>query len=143
VNQITATLGRLQTARTLPEILDAAYAAFEHIIAVLRHHQQQAGAAFPAFVLAAAVAGNGRDDITDAPSLARAAAPAMPGAPDLMAGASIDDAAFALAELSSLLDVRLSAGAATTASQADRACCEHAAQEAARIGELLGWARQP
>lgn len=144
MDRITIARARLDSASTLPGLLDAAYDAFEDILAVLRCHQDRAGGAFPAFVISAAAAGNGRDDIADAPSLPPATAPASPAMPaGLMAGASIIDVALALVGLSQALAARLIDAASSAPGPADRACCQHAAHQAGRISSLLGWARQP
>jgi hypothetical protein len=143
VNRITAATTRLEAADTLPGLLDAAYDAFEDILALLRHHQDHADGALPAFVIAAAAAGNGRDCIADAPSLPPAATPARPPATpgDLMADASVNDVALALTTLSTMLATTLNGYATIVPGAADRASCEHAARHAARISSLLGWAR--
>lgn len=144
MDRISAASARLESASTLPAVLDAAYDAFEGILAVLRHHQEHAGGAFPSFVIAAAAAGNGRDDIADAPSLPPAAAPASPAAAaGLMAGASITEVALTIGGLSQALAARLTAAASSAPGPADRASCQHAAHQAARITSLLAWARQP
>lgn len=139
MNLITAARARLETADGLPATLDAAYDAFESILAVLRHHQERAGHGFPAFVLAAGAAASGRDRIAGAPSLPPPAAPASAG--DLLdacgwAHVAAEVAALGQALVNSLLI------AAGTASAADQAACRHAVAQAARIWSLLAGASQ-
>lgn len=138
MNRITTARIRLDAAAGLPATLDAAYDAFESILAVLRHHQENAGHAFPAFVLAAAAAANGRDQVAGAPALSPPAAP--PGAAGDVPGPSgWAHAAAEAAALSHELVSRLLA-AAGTAGARDQAACQHAAARAARIWSLLAGA---
>lgn len=140
MNRITTARARIEDARTTPATLDAAYDAFETILAVLRHHQERAGHGFPAFVLAAAAAATGRDRIAAAPSLPSATPP--PPAGDLLdasrpAQVAAEATALSHALVNSLL---LAAG---TAGAADQAACRHAAAQAARIWSLLAGASPP
>ena len=134
MNTITAARTCLEAADSLPATLDAAYDAFETILAVLRRHQERAGHGFPAFVLAAGAAASGRDHIGAAPSLPPAAGPPaagdLPGAPT-WAQAAAEAAALSHALVNSLLI------AAGTAGAADQAACRHAVAQAARIWSLL------
>src|SRR5262245_2763465 len=99
---------RLRRATTVAAVLYAAYDAFENILAVLRHHQERHEGAFPAFVLSAAAAGNGRDCIAEAPSLpARGSRRCPSRGADLLASNSVVDVAAALAGLSHDLSLRL------------------------------------
>src|SRR5258708_21849809 len=145
MNRITATRARLDHADDLPGVLDAAYDAFQDILAVLRHHQEHVGHAFPAFVLAAGAAATGRDWIARAPSLPRAATrPAAPvSSEDLLSDLHWVDVALHVARASRILASRLIASADGAAQPGDRASCEGAAGYAARIDERLGGARQP
>ena len=69
MNRIIRASERLTAAIDLPGVLDSAYDAFEDVLAVLRHHQEDDEAAFAAFMFAACAAANGRDWIAWAPAL--------------------------------------------------------------------------
>ena len=60
---------RLEHAVGLTAVMDAAYDAFENLLAVIREHEDPANGLFAAFMFAAASAANGRDAILFAPSL--------------------------------------------------------------------------
>jgi hypothetical protein len=137
VNRITASRARLEAADSLPATLDAAYEAFETILAVLRHHQERAGHGFPAFVLAAGEAANGRDRVAEAPSLPPPAA--APATGDVLGACAWGHVAAEAAALSHAL-VNSLLIAAGTASPADQDTCRHAVAHAARIWSLLAGA---
>lgn len=136
MDRLTSAQHRLAAAIDLPGLLDAAYDAFEDMLGILRH-QQDDESAFPAFVMAAAAAANGRDWIAGADSLP----PAVPREP----AGGLSDATTAvdvarIVALSSELAARLTAFAASTGGAGDRQCCESAAAEAASISALLAGA---
>lgn len=142
MNPITAAHVRLDHAADLPALLDAAYDAFEAIRITLRHHQERAGSAFPAFVLAASAAADGRDWIADSASLP--APVSRPGGATADPGAD-GDWGSAAAEVTALGDAiasRLSTASADAAAGRDRTACLQAARHAARIGSLLCGARR-
>jgi predicted RNase H-like HicB family nuclease len=56
-------------AENLPEVLDAAYEAFEAMLAVIRQHDDPSNPLFVPMVLAAGSTANGRDNVLFAPSL--------------------------------------------------------------------------
>ena len=60
---------RVQAAAALPEVLESAWRAFECMLAEAEAHEDPATPLFPAFVLAATAAANGRDAVLLAPSL--------------------------------------------------------------------------
>lgn len=131
---------RLQAARGVPEILAAAYDAFEQLLLTIREHEHRAEGLFAAFLMAAASAADGRDALTFAPSLptplprpgdtARATGnPALP--PD------IDEVADELADLSQVLVLGLGVAASQAPDPADRAAITEAAQSARSIRSLL------
>jgi len=129
----------LQSAAGLPATLDAAHRAFATLLAVLRHHQEDDETAFPAFVLAANAAANGRDWIADAPSLpASRSLPA--GHADLLPDADIAEVAAQVTAVSCQLVRRLAALAAAAADPGDRSACLRAAGQASAICDLLGGA---
>ena len=138
MDRLTRARHRVVTATDLPGILDVAYDAFEGMLAVLRRHQEDNESLFPAFVMAAAAAANGRDWIAGADSLP----PAVPREPagGLSDATTAVDVARVVAALSSELAARLTAFAASTGGAGDRQCCESAAAEAASISALLAGA---
>lgn len=124
--------GRLEQAEGIPDLLGAAYGAFEHILATARLAEGRAGIVLlPAFTLAAAAAASGRDAIASALSLPSATLLAPPGP----AQGSGGDVADHLAVVALVLQKRLAAAEVSAA--ADRAACGDGAAQAARIHELL------
>ena len=104
LGRIAAVRGRLEQASDLAGVLDAAYEAFEAMLAVIHGQEDRAGAGFAAFVMSAASAANGRDAVAAAPSLPSAVAPGgLLAAGGLAADVSEDEAAAAVALLSRLL----------------------------------------
>lgn len=142
MNQITAARARVDQARDLPGLLDASYGAFEGMLAVIRHHEERDEGSFPAFILAAGAAANGRDWIAAAPSLPPPAAP-PPGTCDLLADLTVAQVAITVAALSDLLAARLTGAAAVAGDPADRDSCTSAARHAARVRSLFAGAREP
>jgi hypothetical protein len=114
------------------------------MLTVIRCHEERDDAAFAAFILSAAAAANGRDQVAAAPSLPSGAAVIRHTAETngVMAEPGVTEVALALAGLSDLLASRLAAATAA-AGPADREACLHAARHATRIGALLGGAREP
>ena len=142
VDYLTSARQRVVVAAAdLPDVLDAAYDAFEDMLVLLRQHQEDDEAAFPAFVMAAAAAANGRDWIAGADALPCAAprnqADGLPG------GTSTEDVASAVAGLSREVDRKLTSAAASAESPSDRLSCNRAAAEAATIAALLSGASPP
>jgi hypothetical protein len=123
---------RLESAEDIPDLLGAAYGAFEHILATARLAEGRVGVALlPPFTLAAAAAASGRDAIASARSLPSSAtlAPSRPSEGDG------DDIADHLAAVALTLQERLVA--AEVSADADRLACADGAAQAARIHELL------
>src|SRR5712692_2568138 len=102
---ITESHGRLAAATGLRSLLWASCEAFEVMLAVLRHHQEDDQSAFAALVLAGNAAANGRDCIAFAPSLPIAA---RVGEADVLARASVTDVMLAVSGLARDLANRLS-----------------------------------
>ena len=75
---IPTTRERVQHAAGLAAILDVAYDAFEDMLRLLRAHEDPASGLFPAVMMAAASAADGRDAIAFAPSLPRVRAKTRP-----------------------------------------------------------------
>jgi len=142
VTVISRALEHLATATEAADVLDSACKVFEDLLAVLRRHQEDEVSAFPAFVLAACAAANGRDWTggvwTQRPDVSKRDA-----ADELLNGATIAEIAVAIATASSELATRLSACALSAATDAERACCERAAAEAATIRALMGGVSAP
>jgi hypothetical protein len=138
VTSLAESRARLASATELPAILDAATTAFERILAVLRHHQEQAGPAFAAFTLAAGAAADGRDDLY----LAKATLRAGTATTDVLDGQPWPAVAAEVAVTGLALAARLQAAAADAGPQ-DKARCQSAAASATRICQLLGGASQP
>jgi hypothetical protein len=140
VNCTAAARSRLDHADCLATVLDAAHAGFETILAVLRGHQDRAGHAFPAFVLAAGAAANGRDWIADAPALPPAETTPCQSGDEPPRDHDWRQAAVEVADLSQAPAIRLTTVAAASGSPQDRTACEHAAAYAGRIHALLSGA---
>jgi hypothetical protein len=142
VTDLSAALQRFAAATDVTDVLDRACQVFEDILAVLRRHQEEEASAFPAFVLATCAAANGRDWTGGQWTPQPAAREQDPGSQP-RDSATVAEVAVAIATACDQLSIRLSACAAAAASDADRACCEHAAAEAATIRALLGGASPP
>lgn len=141
MSQITAARARLEAAAGLAATLDAAYVAFESILAVLRRHQERSGSGFPAFVLAAAAAGNGRDWLAEAATLPPASTSPRAAA-DLSGSGDWSQAAAEIAELGRALADRLEMAAAKAVDPRDQAACQRSMSYAGRISSLLAGAQQ-
>ncbi len=141
MDRIAAARARLARAIDLPCILDAAYGAFDGMLPVIHHQQDPAGAAFTAFVMAAAYAANGRDAIGRAPSLP----PATPRYQhdEQHTAVTAREAATALTELSQLLTRRLADAAELAAGSLDEAPCVEGARQAGRLWSVLSGAAGP
>jgi hypothetical protein len=140
MNNVSAALQRLGTATAAADVLDAACAAFEDMLALLRRHLEDDESAFPAFVLAASAAANGRD-WSGGVWAPRTEESEQGATRELLNG--IVDVANVIAAASGELAARLSATATATGDDADRNCCEHAAAEAATIRALMGGVSPP
>lgn len=141
MNDLSRALERLAAADAAA-VLDSACEVFEELLTVLRRHQEDKVSAFPAFVLAACAAANGRDATggawTPLPNAAK-----QDAADDLMNGATIAEIAVVIADASDAVAARLTACALSAADEVVRACCEGAAAEAATIRTLMGGASLP
>ena len=121
---------RLAEAADVPVLLAVAYDVFEHMLRALRGAEDQAGVLLPAFVLAAAAAGDGRDAVARAPWLPSLPEPA--GSPMPAGGA--EQVADETAALSRALWERL---AAADAPAVYHEACAGGAEAAWRIVSLL------
>jgi len=125
------------------DVLDCACTVFEDLLAVLRRHQEAEASAFPAFVLAACAAANGRDWTggvwRQLPDVSERDADDE----QLLNGATVAEVAVAITTASGALAARLSACAVSAANEADQVCCKRAAAEAATICALMGGVSPP
>jgi hypothetical protein len=125
-------------AGSLPDLLDAAYEAFEAMLTVIRQHDKPDTEMFVPMVLAGASAGNGRDSILFAPSLPpRSLHPEMAreeGQRPLVGRAAAD----LLTQLCEVLASRLTEAAASADASGDRQACLDAARCAREIHALIG-----
>jgi hypothetical protein len=133
---IEAMRARVESTQTLPETLAAGWDAFELMRAVADGCADGDDGSFAAFLLAGAAAANGRDAVGLAPSLA--AGQASGTTPQDEPAAPAGAVAAAIAALAAVLGPRLSRAADGAADPADRAACQRAGAEAARIRALLG-----
>jgi hypothetical protein len=132
---------RVRAAADLPEVLESAWRAFECMLAEAEAHEDPATPLFPAFVLAATAAANGRDAVLLAPSLPwppRDTPPTErqadgPGEPT---GA----AARGLASLCQTLISQLETAVRLAACAGDRDACRYSADRARAICDLLAGA---
>jgi hypothetical protein len=129
---------RLQRARGLASVLDAACDAFEDILAVIGSYEEataSTGMAL-AFLLVATQAANGRDAVLFAPSLPpRSLHPRQ--APVPRERGSAGNITASVAALSLLVASRLAATATTAAAGADQTACHDAARYARTVHDLL------
>jgi hypothetical protein len=144
MDQIESARARVEQANGLPAVIDAAYDAFEQMLAAITIQQDRGGGAFAAFVMSGTAAANGRDALAAAPSLPPVssgdlASVASQPAPDL----SAEEAAAVLANLSQLLSRRLTDASDHTADIADQVACVQAAGHAANVCSLLGGTPEP
>jgi hypothetical protein len=144
MDRIASARARVEQAIGLPAVLDAAYDAFEQLLAAITSQQDRGGAAFAAFVMSGTAAANGRDALAAAPSLP----PVSSGEIASMASESAlelrtQDTAAVLARLSQLLSRRLTDASDHTADAGDRLACAQAARHAADVCSLLGGTPEP
>jgi len=122
-------------------VLESAWCAFECVLAEAEAHEDPAIPLFPAFVLAATAAANGRDAVLRAPSLPWPPRDTGPGGGQVGGpGESAGAAARALAWLCQALICRLEAALRSAASSGDRDACRYAAGRARLIFDLLAGA---
>ena len=126
---------RLREATSLPEVLDASFAAFEAIRITARACEDQLPGLLAAFMTTADAAVDGREALTVAPSLRRpdGRRPERASSTDAGAGQAID----AVAQLASLLRERLAEAVGQADLPGDQAACRDAASAAGRICQLM------
>ena len=126
---------RIEQARGLAELLEAAYSAFEDVLAQVREHQDPASGYFIPMVMAAASAANGRDYLGMAPSLP-ASAPREAAGPRPMLLPD-DQAARQIAAACQLLAGKLAAATSSALAPGDARACTGAARCAREITSLM------
>jgi hypothetical protein len=126
---------RLREAASLPEVLDAGYAAFEAIRITARACQDQVPGLFAAFTTTADAAVDGREALTVAPSLPRRSGSKSDHASSADAGAG--QAIDVLAQLAAVLRERLAEADGKAGLPGDQAACHDAASAAGRICQLM------
>lgn len=136
MTQLAEARQRVSQAQDLGEVLDAAYDAFEEIRAATHHYHDNGGPIYPALILAAGAAAEGRDAIAFAPSLPPPSRPRRPVRPFPAEAPGWQDLAASVAGLSSELAGRLRDAAAGAAVAADAYACLDAAGYAAQIHDL-------
>lgn len=138
MNDLREVTGLLASARNLAEILAAAHAALDAMLAVIDERQDRADGAYAAFVMAGTSVASSRLALWSAPSLPGPPA-ALTGAGDpVRACAAGADDVSALAGLAGLLARRLEAAAASADDAGDRAACADAARHARAACSSLG-----
>lgn len=132
---------RVAAASGLPELLDAAYDAFEAMLAVIRQNDDPDTGFFVPMVMAGASAGDGRDYVLFAPSLPPRRL--HPGQPEGNGQRSLAGQAAAdwLAGLCGTLASRLGEAAMSAGAAGDREACLGAARCAGEVRELMGGGR--
>jgi hypothetical protein len=143
MNRITAAHARISQARDLPDLLSAAFDAFEDMLVVIRHHEERDDRSFAAFVIAACAAADGRDCLAPAPSLLALGPVPNSGTDGLLAELTVAQVARTVAGLGALLAARLTSAAAAASHPADQAACTSAARQATQIWTLFFRAREP
>jgi hypothetical protein len=126
---------RLRQAANLPELLAAAFAAFEVLRKAARDHQNLAPGIFATFMTTADAAVDGREALTAAPSLPRTIKSEPEAA--LAAGADTHQAVDVLREIAIVLRDRLADAGALAVSPDDQIACHDAGEAADRICELM------
>jgi hypothetical protein len=131
---------RVAGAKSLPALLDAAYEAFEAMLAVIRAHDDPGSGLFVPMVMAGAQAAAGRDRVGWAPSLPpRGLRRLAAGRPDETGPfQAAGTAATWLAGLCRVLAGRLDEAAALAADPGDQDRCAGAAGCAREIALLMG-----
>jgi len=126
---------RVDEASGLAEVLDAAYDAFEDMLTAIYGYHDAGGPFYPALIMAAADAANGRDAVAFAASLppSRQVQPAATTAADPVAW---QDLGASIAALSSSLSARLREVAAAAKTAEDRRACLDAARYADEVHGL-------
>jgi hypothetical protein len=134
MDEISEAAARVTRGGTVPELLDAGFAAFEAIRLAARACEERAPELFAAFMTAAGRAVEGRNALYHAPSFPLGHDGRLPAAgPGTTTGAAqVADQFAALAAL-----VAQCLGSVEAALPGDRAACQRGAQAATEIWRLL------
>jgi hypothetical protein len=138
MTRIISARDRLEQARDLSAILDAAYEAFEAMRLAFRAHEDPGTGLFASFVMAAAAAADGRDAVAFAPSLPPGQSHGAPTAGEGRGQGQSAEGVAGAAGLSQVLAGSLMRAAGSASDPGDRAACEQAAASAHGICDLLG-----
>jgi hypothetical protein len=136
MDEITEIAQRVSSSGTLPELLDAGFAAFEAIRLAARACEDRMPELFAAFMMAAGTAVEACNALSGAPSLPRSPAGPAP-APTRSTTADVACVADQLARLAALVAQRLHAAVGEAALPEDRIACQHGAQAADEVWRLL------
>jgi hypothetical protein len=120
----------------LPQMLGAAFTAFETIRQSARASEDRDRALFPAFISAATAAANGRDALLQATAVS-ADAGLPPGVNQPTPAASPNEAADAIAASAAVLADWLDKAAGQATTPHDQDACQDAAAAARHIHELM------
>lgn len=135
MHEIGTMQARVEAAEGLAGTLAAGWDAFELLLVTCEQCEDRSDELFAAFSFAAAAAAEGRNILTDAPSLPPGPDAGTSQAP--FVEADLEKIADALASLGGVLSSRLSSAGRQARGTADQAPCRDAAREARRIHELL------
>jgi hypothetical protein len=128
---------RLARASSVPELLDAAYEAFEDVLTVVRQHDDPGGGLFIPMVMAAGSAADGRDSICRAPSLPPRSLHAGQPVERTDRFRTAQAAAAWVAGVCEVLADRLAGAASPAAEAGDRGACLDAACSAREVRALM------
>ncbi len=131
---------RLRQASGLAPILAGAHEAFGAMLAAIRSQEDPATGFFAAFMMAAALAADGRDAVAFAPAM-----PPRRGhnaqVPEDVSAETAGQIAGAVVDLSSLVAVRLAQAAGQATDPDDREACRRAAWCTRGIQDLMAGGR--
>ncbi|MGH3217304.1 MAG: hypothetical protein ACRDPY_01005 [Streptosporangiaceae bacterium] len=140
MNRLARAYERLQQAGGLPAVVVAVHEGFVAALTALRAHEDPDSAWFGEFVMAAALAADGRDALVFAPSMPACRSPGTGITDENAAAGAAENIARDIAALCGLAAVRLARAAGPAADPGDQAACVRAARCAQRICELLAGA---
>jgi hypothetical protein len=136
VNPMATAQERLRQASGVASILGAAHEAFESMLAAIWSQEDPATGLFAAFMMAAALAADGRDAVAFAPSMPPRRGRNAPVPEDLSAEKAAEIVG-AVVGLSSLIAARLAQAAEQATGPSDREACNQAAWCACGIQDLM------
>lgn len=143
MDQIESARIRVEQAIGLSAVIEAAYDAFEQMLAAITIQQDRGGGAFAAFVMSGTAVANGRDALAAAPSLPPVSSGDLASPAESSRDLAMENAAAVLASLGQLLSRRLSDASGHSADVGDRLACAQAARHAAYVCSLLAGTPEP